>query len=803
MGSADAGIRAELHVHSRASTDTGSWFLNRAVLPESYTTPEGARETAKSKGMDFIALTDHNTLAGVAEIAHHPDVIVGVEATCKFPEDAAELHVLIWGLDEPQWNEIDRLRDNIYEVLDYLRTEGLPHSLAHPLHRVGGDFTADHLERCLLLFPAWEGRNGARPRITNEVAVRIARSAGPDYLVKLAERHGLEPVTEAGPALTGGSDDHSGFAIANAWTEMPPATTKEEVVAHLREGRTAPGGAHGSSLALAHSVSTLFVKGHLDEGGNAVPNMLRGIVGDILEHPVPRLPETEQPANGEKDETFGAEIMRRIRKDPRLVRKYKKLGKNKQKHERLRFVTGWLHGQLIDTAVSGGETGGYSRRLEAFAGAAGIAAPYFLAASYLRGEIAYSRDIEKEFFGSMTVEPPRVMMLTDTFDELNGVAGTMRRMADFAGRNPDAQLIVVDAGEKADEEAGHIRLKSASSIQMPAYGDPDWRLGIPSALDMVDLIEEREIDIVHAATPGPMGLAGLLVARSLGLPFVATYHTELARYALDLSGDRFFAQICARGVGWFYGQAERVYVPTQSTAEGLVASGIDRDKLVDFTRGVDTHQFGPDRGSWWTRRKMGGKDATVLLYVGRLSREKGVPLLAEAFRRAAADRPDLRLAIVGKGPGRAEVEGALKGTPHKLLGPLTGDDLAAAYASADIFCLPSETETFGQVAVEAAASGLPVITVDRGAAHERVVDGETGLVATAGDASSLADAIGRLADDRGLRERMGRAARSHIASTPSWDDVFRELVSGYPDLQRVESVNLLSSLDTAGRETRR
>ena len=549
LGSADAGIRAELHVHSRASTDTGSWFLNRAVLPESYTTPEGARETAKSKGMDFIALTDHNTLAGVAEIAHHPDVIVGVEATCKFPEDAAELHVLIWGLDEPQWNEIDRLRDNIYEVLDYLRTESLPHSLAHPLHRVGGDFTADHLERCLLLFPAWEGRNGARPRITNEVAVRIARSAGPDYLVKLAERHGLEPVTEAGPALTGGSDDHSGFAIANAWTEMPPATTKEEVVAHLREGRTAPGGAHGSSLALAHSVSTLFVKGHLDEGGNAVPNMLRGIVGDILEHPVPRLPETEKPSKGEKDETFGAEIMRRIRKDPRLVRKYKKLGKNKQKHERLRFVTGWLHSQLIDTAVSGGETGGYSRRLEAFAGAAGIAAPYFLAASYLRGEIAYSRDIEKEFFGSMTVEPPRVMMLTDTFDELNGVAGTMRRMADFAGRNPDAQLIVVDAGEKADEEAGHIRLKSASSIQMPAYGDPNWRLGIPSALDMVDLIEEREIDIVHAATPGPMGLAGLLVARSLGLPFVATYHTELARYALDLSGDRFFAQICARGSG--------------------------------------------------------------------------------------------------------------------------------------------------------------------------------------------------------------------------------------------------------------
>lgn len=152
-----SGTRIDLHLHSRASTDSGSWFLNRAVLPESYTEPEAAYATAKRRGMDLVTLTDHNTISGALEIAHHPDVVIGVEATTEFPEDRVPLHVLVWGLDEASWEDMDRLRGNLYELLDYIDIAGLPCALAHPLHRVGGELTADHVERCLLLFRLWEG----------------------------------------------------------------------------------------------------------------------------------------------------------------------------------------------------------------------------------------------------------------------------------------------------------------------------------------------------------------------------------------------------------------------------------------------------------------------------------------------------------------------------------------------------------------------------------------------------------------------------------------------------------------------
>lgn len=804
MATRPAGVRAELHLHSYASKDTGSWFLNRAVIPESYTAPRAAYDIARSKGMDYVALTDHNTLEGVAEIAHLPNVIVGVEVTASFPEDGVLMHVLVWGLDDTQWAEIDRIRSNVYEMTDYLRAEGLPHSLAHPLHRVGSEFRSDHLEKSLLIFSLWEGRNGARPSTNNEVAIRIARSASTDYLAKLADKHDIEPVNDGWIGLTGGSDDHNMFDIANAWTELPSAATTAEVIEHLRAGRTEPGGNHGDNHTLAHSASSVFVKAHLEAGAGAIPWELRGVVSDLVGYDKARLPDEEPPATKGGRGIVADDIMGRLRKNRRLVRRYRQLGRGYKRNERLRLVTGWLHEDLMRQTfdgASGSLEGTLSSRIQSGMGAAAVVFPYFLAASYHRGEFRYTKGIEREFFGDIPGAPPRAVMLTDTYDQLNGVAGTMRRLAAFAAEDPLERITVVTTGDKDESVPGLRRLAAVSSFQMPAYGDPSWRLGIPSIIELLDFVEDRQIDLIHAATPGPAGLAGLLIARALGLPFVATYHTELARYALELSGDRFFASICGRATSWFYGQADRVYVPTESSGRALVGAGIEERRIARFTRGVDTELFDPDRRSDRVRRRLAGrrKDAVVLLYVGRLSREKGVFLLAEAFRQAAAGNPHLVLAIVGEGPGEAELARALEGTPHRFVGPQTGAELAACYASADFFCLPSETETFGQVAAEAAASGLPVVTLDRGAAHERVRDGETGMVVPSADSAALAAAIGRLSADPALRERMGRAARTLALQSLGWGEVFEELAASYADLEHSEVPDLLD-MNTPGRD---
>ena len=781
-----AETRIDLHLHSRASTDTGSWFLNRAVLPESYTEPSHAYATAKRRGMDLVTLTDHNTISGALEIAHHPDVVIGVEATTSFPEDGVPLHVLVWGLDEAVWAEMDRLRPNLYEFLDCVSAARLPFALAHPLHRVGGDLGADHLEKCLLLFPLWEGRNGSRPAATNEVAVRIARSAGRELMTRLADKHGIPPCGDGPPALTGGSDDHGAFDIASTWTVTPPARTPRALLDRLRAGAGAPAGAHGGPYALAHSVGSLAAKGWLERRPGTVPAPLRGLVGDLLQHPMPAPVAGTAPAMPGVAE----DVLARIRADRRLVRRYRRIGRaargGERSHARLRLASGWLHEELVRRATDprGLRIGSLGRRVEALAGAGALALPYLLAANYCRGEIRFAEQVQAEFFGPSAAAPDAVpaVMVTDTYAELNGVAGTMRRFAAFAAADPGLRLRLLTCGGDGEDSAGRRDLPAVSRVPVPAYGDGGWRLGIPSIIDLLEAVEASGARVVHAATPGPMGLSALVVARVLGIPFVAGYHTELARYALDLTGDRLAAELTDRAVRWFYGQAERVYVPTRATGEGLIAAGIPAERIFSFSRGTDTALFDPGRRGAPMRRRLGGDAETIVLYVGRLSRETGLLLLADAFRRASAVRPGLRLALVGAGPARAEVAAALAGTPHRLLGPMAGEELAAAYASADVFCLPSATETFGQVVTEAAASALPAVVIARGGAAELVDDGRTGLLVGPDDPVALAAALAVLHDNPAIRDRMGARARAVAKGRPGWDAVFRELVDGYRGL---------------------
>lgn len=543
--------RIDLHLHSRASTDTGSWFLSRAVMPESFVDPHVAYATCKRRGMDLVTLTDHNTISGALEIAHHPDVVVGVEITTWFPEDRVPLHVLAWGIDDALWADLDRARASLYELIDVLEARDVPHALAHPLHRVGDELTADHLERCLLLFRLWEGRNGYRPQIGNDVAVRIAQSAGVALLERLAAKHDITPRTAGPPALTGGSDDHSVLEAAGTWTVTPRADTPGALLDHLRAGRTTPGGRHGSPTALAHSVGTLFLTQLTTSGLLSIPDELRGIVGDLLHHPVPagRTEDRQAPS-------WGDGIGDRIRADRALVRRYRRIGRRPdsadRSRERLRLVAGWLHEQALGAALDPRDltVGQIPGRGNAIAGAAALAAPYLLAARWMRAERDHAQDFNDAWFGPDAAaaprRPARAAVFTDTFDQVNGAAGTMRRLAAWSAARPGAPVTVIASGATAAAQPGLIRLRSAAELPVPAYSDPDWTLGVPSVLDVLEAVDGAKADVVHAATPGPMGLAALLVARTLNLPFVASYHTALAEYAMHLTGDRLAADITGR-----------------------------------------------------------------------------------------------------------------------------------------------------------------------------------------------------------------------------------------------------------------
>ena len=188
----DTVARCDLHVHSIYSTDTGNFALRRAGLGESYTDPQRVYDVCRRRGMNYVTISDHNTIEGALRIAHLPGTFLSVEVTTRFPEDETPLHVLVWGLSEEDHHDLQPYRSSVYELVAFLQERGLAHAIAHPLYRMGTSLTVSHVERMMLLFGAWEVRNGARPEHSNELARALALAATPSYLAKLAERHGFE-----------------------------------------------------------------------------------------------------------------------------------------------------------------------------------------------------------------------------------------------------------------------------------------------------------------------------------------------------------------------------------------------------------------------------------------------------------------------------------------------------------------------------------------------------------------------------------------------------------------------------------
>ncbi len=261
-------------------------------------------------------------------------------------------------------------------------------------------------------------------------------------------------------------------------------------------------------------------------------------------------------------------------------------------------------------------------------------------------------------------------------------------------------------------------------------------------------------------------------ARVLELPVLGSYHTELAAYAGVRTGQAHLEALAAMGLGMFYGSCDVVLSPSPATDERLIGLGIERERIGRWDRGVDLERFDP------ALRTPGLlPDGSInVLYAGRLTKEKGVELLADAFGLARERDPRLRLVLAGGGAEESYLRERL-GEAATFLGWLHGEELARAYASADAFMFASRTDTFGQVILEAQASGLPVVAVDEGGPSSLIEHGETGLLAPA-DAGALADALLTLLASPLLAERMRLGGLAAVASR-TWAGSLRQLAAGY------------------------
>lgn len=348
---------------------------------------------------------------------------------------------------------------------------------------------------------------------------------------------------------------------------------------------------------------------------------------------------------------------------------------------------------------------------------------------------------------------------------LNTLVGYLER------EGHEALIFAPTTKEPAFKHTG--TLISVPSISLPGKRS-EYRIGLGLRGRAMRELEAFKPDIIHIAAPDYTGLNALNYARDHNIPAVASFHTRFDTYPRYYNM-RWLEKYLTRYMRHFYGRCAHVYAPSHSMADELRVDRIGNDIRL-WTRGVDSALFNPDKRDLGWRREIGfSDDQIVVAFVGRLVLEKGLNLFADAFNLAQQDTPKLGALIVGDGPERAAFEHML---PHGVfVGYQQGAGLARAYASADIFFNPSITETFGNVTLEAMASGLPSICARAAGSTSLVEDAKTGFLA-APDAAGFAEKLTRLGADPALRGQLGANARARSAEF-SWDAVLSELVGHY------------------------
>src|SRR3954464_4676878 len=314
--SAHSPKRADLHCHSSASSLTAETLLNAIKCPECYSEPRDVYAQAKRRGMDFVTITDHDTVEGVLSIADVGDVLSGEEGSCWFPEDQCKMHVLVYGLDRDEHAELQRLAKDIYEVARFIEERRLAHAVAPPIYRQNDRLERWHLERLLLLFKGFECLNGAHSPLHREAFEPLLEWLSKAEIEKLSGKHDLKPRWPEPwiKARTGGSDDHGLLNVGRTWTEFAPGTqTRQQVLDALREGACRPGGESGSSAKLAHtfySVAVRYYGRHIMTPGmrpNFTTSLLQSIAG---EKPAPTKMQMAGMALRARAKRIGAGIIR-------------------------------------------------------------------------------------------------------------------------------------------------------------------------------------------------------------------------------------------------------------------------------------------------------------------------------------------------------------------------------------------------------------------------------------------------------------------------------------------------------------
>jgi glycosyltransferase involved in cell wall biosynthesis len=790
-------LRVDLQLHSRFSDRPSEWILRRLGMPQSYSEPEALYRQLDAAGMTFKTITDHNRIEGGKAIAQYADTFLSEEVTTYFP-DGCKIHLLVWNLNEVQHEEIQRLRPSIYELAAYLRGQHLPHGVAHPLVNINNVLTVEHFERLVLLFRCFEARNGNREPLAQDVGTACLQALTPEKIIELANRHDLAPTHPDAhrKSFFASSDDHSGLHTAATFTQVEQGSTLQEFFQALENGTATLHGPMGDPLTFSSALYTTvfsFARDKIKKGAPVGASLLGKMAERFLAGQNPTAFSfaerfghvTEAIRTGQAldfvkpgEITLAREVGAFL-SNPKLKTALDQIIASEPNAQRRSFrmashITNELSYRLItqfQQRVSRGNL------IDAFQSLTGLlpvgfsVSPYLVAFGQQAPDRTLLKRVAQDFTGSVPqpLRNEKRAWFTDTLEDVNGVARTIRAMTQAAGQAGADVTVVTSRSKLSITDIPIKNFPPVGEFEIPEY--ELQKLSFPPFLDMLDYVQRERFTELIISTPGPIGLCALGCAKLLGLRTSAIYHTDFPQYARFLSDDAFMESLVWNYMQWFYGQVDLVYVNSEFYRRRWIDRGIAPDKLRIFPRGLDTELFNPAlrQPNFWTKR---GANGPVLLYVGRVSKEKDLNLLVDVLPALRKRTGPFTLAIVGEGPYRVELQKLL---PDALFtGILSGHELGVAYASADLFVFPSTTDTYGNVVVEAMAAGLPVAVSDVGGPRELVKSALMGRVLPARDATAWVDGLAEmLAKPLTTGER---ASVSRLAgSDRRWNSAFAKL----------------------------
>lgn len=359
----------------------------------------------------------------------------------------------------------------------------------------------------------------------------------------------------------------------------------------------------------------------------------------------------------------------------------------------------------------------------------------------------------------------------------DGVTRVMYKLIDSL-KDHQIETVVFSPIIPAEDEQP-VKMYEVPSVTFPLY--KDYKFAIPGKKFFEHGLMEFAPDIIHINSPCSLGHAAVKFGRKHNIPVVATYHTHFPSYA------KYYKIKALEQVAWnflrnLYSKCEVLYVPSLPIKKELEEQGID--KTMFLPHGVDTDVFNPSFKSEEWKKEINNYGKKIILFAGRLVWEKDLKILAEAYKIITNQRNDVVFVLAGDGPIKNDLEVLM---PQAVfLGYQSGENLSRIFSSSDIFAFPSTTETFGNVIIEAMASGIPPVCVMKGGAYGSIQNGRTGLISEPDNAEDFASKIMLLLDDDEMRKEMGRRALD-FARSQSWENIFNQLINSYEEV--IENYN--------------